>query len=419
MEERKGCRAQTRTPESQKGVSATMDRRTFATLAGAAAAAIALPGCASEKRDLSETAAPETKDSIAAAQQEELELFRVTSGYNCCYCTIQGYKRDGKIVYIEPGELPNMPERNHACQRCMSWCKSVTDVDRRLLYPMKRTGERGSGEFERISWDEAIDLMAEKLSAAIAKDPRSASFYIFTGNMCTFDWFAPARMAHCLGASTWAMEGIMGDHATSVGYTMVTGNPDPGHDALDFMNSNLLLFFGTNMVDTIVPSARYLARAKENGAKLIVLDPRLSSTAAIADQWIPINPGTDTALVLAMMNVIIANDLHDKTWLANYSCAPLLVSDADGTYLHTDSGAYCAWDTATNTVVEAAPSQGEDDGTSGPESTWALTGHFEVNGVACHPTMDDLVAEVQKWTPDRAAEITGVDAAVIEQLALA
>lgn len=418
MEERKGCRAQTRTPESQKGVSATMDRRTFATLAGAAAAAIALPGCASEKRDLSETAAPETKDSIAAAQQEELELFRVTSGYNCCYCTIQGYKRDGKIVYIEPGELPNMPERNHACQRCMSWCKSVTDVDRRLLYPMKRTGERGSGEFERISWDEAIDLMAEKLSAAIAKDPRSASFYIFTGNMCTFDWFAPARMAHCLGASTWAMEGIMGDHATSVGYTMVTGNPDPGHDALDFMNSNLLLFFGTNMVDTIVPSARYLARAKENGAKLIVLDPRLSSTAAIADQWIPINPGTDTALVLAMMNVIIANDLHDKTWLANYSCAPLLVSDADGTYLHTDSGAYCAWDTATNTVVEAAPSQGEDDGTSGPESTWALTGHFEVNGVACHPTMDDLVAEVQKWTPDRAAEITGVDAAVIEQLAL-
>lgn len=62
-----------------------------------------------------------------------------------------------------------MPERNHACQRCMSWCKSVTDVDRRLLYPMKRTGERGSGEFERISWDEAIDLMAEKLSAAIRK----------------------------------------------------------------------------------------------------------------------------------------------------------------------------------------------------------------------------------------------------------
>lgn len=359
-----------------------------------------------------------SKDTVAAAQQESLEKFRVTSGYNCCYCTIQGYKRDGSIVYIEPGELPGMPERNHACQRCMSWWQHAMDENERVMYPMKRTGERGSGEFERISWDEAIDLMAEKLNAVLAKDPRAASFYIFTGNMCTFDWFAPARMAHCLGATTWAMEGIMGDHATSVGFTMVTGNPDPGHDAYDFLNSNMLLFFGTNMVDTIVPSARYLTWAREKGTKLVVVDPRLSSTAAMADQWIPINPGTDPALILAMMRVIIENDLHDKTWLANYSCAPLLVSDADGKYIRTENGSYCAWDTATNSVVEAGPSQGEDDNTSGPESTWALTGNFEVNGTACHPAMDDLVAEVDKWTLDKAAEITGIEASTIEQLAL-
>ncbi len=395
----------------------TINRREFAAATGASAVALALGGCApkQEPHVMADTSA---KDTVAAAQGETLEKFTVTSGYNCCYCTIQGYKRDGSIVYIEPGELPRMPERNHACQRCMAWWQRAIDEKERVMYPMKRTGERGSGQFERISWDEAIDLVAEKLNAAIAKDPRSASFYIFTGNMCTFDWFAPARMAHCIGATTWAMEGIMGDHATSVGFTMVTGNPDPGHDALDFMNSNMILFFGTNMVDTIVPSARFLARAKEKGAKLVVLDPRLSSTAAMADQWIPINPGTDTALVLAMMNVIIKNDLHDKTWLANYSCAPLLVSNVDGTYIRTESGAYCAWDASANAAVEAAPSQGEDDGTSGLESTWALSGRFEVNGVPCHPAMDDLVAEVQKWTPERAAEITGVDAAVIESLAM-
>lgn len=79
-----------------------------------------------------------------------------------------------------------------------------------------------------------------------------------------------------------------------------------------------------------------------------------------------------------MMNVIIANDLHDKTWLANYSCAPLLVSDADGTYLHTDSGAYCAWDTATNTVVEAAPSQGR--GRRAPRAPKALGAHRAFRG---------------------------------------
>ncbi|MEC4293761.1 molybdopterin-containing oxidoreductase family protein [Adlercreutzia shanghongiae] len=401
----------------REGFGPTLGRREFAAAAGASAVALALGGCASKQEPHT---MPDTsvKDTVAANQNESLEKFRVTSGYNCCYCTIQGYKRDGSIVYIEPGELPGMPERNHACQRCMSWWQRAIDENERVMYPMKRTGERGSGQFERISWDEAIDLMAEKLNAALAKDPRSASFYIFTGNMCTFDWWAPVRMAHCLGATTWAMEGIMGDHATSVGFTMVTGNPDPGHDALDFLNSNLLLFFGTNMVDTIVPSARYLARAKEKGIKLVVLDPRLSSTAAMADQWIPINPGTDTALILAMMRVIIERDLHDKTWLANYSCAPLLVSDADGTYIRTENGAYCAWDTAADAMVEAAASQGEDDNTSGPENTWALTGNFEVNGVACHPAMDDLVAEVNKWTLDKAAEITGVDAATIEQLAL-
>lgn len=408
---------QSASKESRKGLGPSMGRRAFTAAVGASAAALALGGC-SPKQEPHEMPDTSSKDTVAVAQNETLEKFRITSGYNCCYCTIQGYKRDGNIVYIEPGELPGMPERNHACQRCMSWWQRAIDENERLMYPMKRTGERGSGQFERISWDEAIDLLAEKLNAVLAKDPRRASFYTFTGNMCNFDWFAPNRMAACLGATSWALEGIMGDHATSVGFTMVTGNPDPGHDAADFLNSNLLLFFGTNMVDTIVPSARYLHWAREKGTKLIVVDPRLSSTAAMADQWIPINPGTDPALILAMMKVIIDNDLHDKTWLANYSCAPLLVSDADGKYVRMENDAYCAWDTATNSVVEAAPSQGEDDNTSGPESTWALTGSFEVNGVKCHPAMDDLVAEVSKWTPDKAAAITGIDAATIEQLAL-
>ena len=405
----------------------TMSRRTFAAAAGVTALSAALAGCASDEKpnesegeEVEPGDGTEPKDSVAAAQKEELEKFVVTSGYNCCYCTIQGYKRDGQIVYIEPGELPEDPARNHACQRCMSWSRHATDENARVMYPMKRKEgtERGAGEWERISWDEALDLVGDKLNAVLAKDPKAASFYIFTGNMNTLSWFAPARMAHCLGTTTWSMEGIMGDHATSIGYTMVTGNPDPGHDALDYMNSNMMLFFGCNMADNIAPSIRFAARAKEAGAKFIVVDPRVSSTASIADEWIPINPGTDTAMILAMMNVIIANDLHDKTWLANYSCAPLLVSDEDGSYIHNADGAYLAWDTAKNAAVVAEPSFGEDDNTSGPESTLALTGSFVVDGVACHPTMDDLVAEVQNWTPERASEITGVPAERIESLAI-
>lgn len=394
-------------------------RRTFVAAAGVSA--LALAGCSpKEAEQPKEGSDGDIEDTAAAAQSEELETFHVISGYNCENCFLTGYKRDGKIVRIEPGDLPNKPQNNNACLRCMAFPRKVQDEEARVMYPMKRTGERGSGEFERISWDEAIAAIAEKLNAAIENDPQSASFYIFTGNLNTLAWQAPARMAHCLGASTWAMEGIMGDHGTSMGYTLTTGSVDPGHDAADYFNSNLLILFGTNTADTRVPTLRYLTQAQQKGVKLIVIDPRMSSTAAIADQWIPINPGTDAALALAMMKVIFDNDLHDKTWLANYSCAPLLVSDETGEYVHPSEGMFCAWDTATDSMVEIDPekSGGEDDGTSGPESTLALTGSFTVNGVACHPTMDDLIAETQQWTLERVAQITGIPADTIEQLAL-
>lgn len=395
-------------------------RRSFVAAAAAGASALALAGCAPKQSAQNDGDDGDVEDSEAAAQKEELEEFHITSGYNCHSCFLTGYKRDGKIVRIEPGDQPQASEKNNACGRCMAFMTKVQDENARVMYPYKRTGERGSGEFERISWDEAIDILAEKLNATLAKDPKAASFYIFTGNMNTLSWYAPARMAHCLGASTWAMEGIMGDHGSSMGYNLVTGRPDPGHDPADYLNSNLLILFGSNVADTHMTTLRYLLKAKEQGIKLIVIDPRMSSTAAIADEWIPINPGTDAALALGMMKVIFDNDLHDKTWLANYSCAPLLVSDATGQYIHPSEGKYCAWDTATNSMVEIDPAQagGEDDNTSGPESTLALTGSFTVNGEACHPTLDDLIAEASSWTLERTSEVTGIPGETIERIAL-
>ena len=406
--------------EATGSKSRAIGRRAFVAAAAAGAGALALSGCTPKESDEKSNAEGDVEDSTAPAQAEQLEEFHLISGYNCENCFLKGYKRDGKVVRIEPGDLPNKPQNNNACLRCMAFPSKVQDESARIMYPMKRTGDRGSGQFERISWDEAIQTIADKLNAAVSNDPRSASFYIFTGNLNTLAWQAPARMAHCLGASTWAMEGIMGDHGTSMGYTLTTGATDPGHDAADYLNSNLLILFGTNTADTRVPTLRYLVKAKEAGVKLIVIDPRMSSTAAIADEWIPINPGTDTALVLAMMKVIFDNGLHDATWLANYSCAPLLVSDETGEYVHPSKGKYCAWDTAANAMVEIDPAQvtGKDDNTSGPESTLALTGSFTVDGTRCHPTLDDLVAEVANWTPERAAEITGIPAETIERLAL-
>ena len=92
-------------------------------------------------------------------------------------CHLQGTVRDGKLVRVEPGDMPGRPGYANACLRSMSYIQRVQDEQARVMWPMKRVGERGSGEFERISWDEAMDLIAEKLNPIIAEDPTQASFY--------------------------------------------------------------------------------------------------------------------------------------------------------------------------------------------------------------------------------------------------
>ena len=138
-----------------------ISRRAFV---GAAAgmSALAAVGCAPQGEPRLEEGGEEKTlaDTHAAAQAEDLEQFHVKVGYNCNGCFLAGYKRDGKIVRIEPGDRPNNSEKNNGCGRCMAFATKVQNEDARVMYPMRRTGERGSGEFERISWDEAIDEVA-------------------------------------------------------------------------------------------------------------------------------------------------------------------------------------------------------------------------------------------------------------------
>ena len=394
-----------------------LTRRTFIKGVGAITVASSmgfgatLAGCAPHE-SLSETSpTPEPEEKTVGA----------FCSYNCnSSCQLKGTIRDGKIVRVQPGALPGRDDYANCCLRGISYVQRIQDEACRTLYPMKRTGERGSGEFERISWDEAIDLVAENLKKALDEDPRSATFYAFTGNMATLAWQSPMRMASCVGGTVWTSEGIMSDHGASMAMVMMYGAQRAGHDTRDYMNSELIMWWGGNSMDTHTSEARYLLNARDSGAKFIVVDPRLSPTAAMADQWVPIRPKTDSALAMAMMKVIVDNDLHDKTWLANYSCAPLLVDDETGAYLHPSEGTYAAWDARTNSIVEISPTEagGDDDGTSGPESTLALSGSFEVDGRPCHPAFDDLLAEVAKFDLTTTSQITGLDESLIESLAL-
>ena len=101
---------------------------------------------------------------------------------------------------------------------------------------------------------EAIDAIAEKLNAVLAKDPQAASFYSFTGDLGKLSWEAPTRYAATVGATTWDIEGIMGDHGASMGMTMVFGTHRGAHDSRDYLNSKLLIVWGRNVLIRTRPS---------------------------------------------------------------------------------------------------------------------------------------------------------------------
>jgi anaerobic selenocysteine-containing dehydrogenase len=353
-------------------------------------------------------------------------------------CHLKGTVQDGRLVRVEPGDMPGRPDYANACLRSMGYIERLQDESARVMHPMKRAEgtNRGDGVFERISWEEAIDLIAEKLTAVVAKDPSAASFYSFTGNLGKLSWEAPTRFAACLGATTWEIEGIMGDHGASMGMQLVFGQQRGGHDTRDYVNSKMVVLWGRNIADTHTCEMRYIIDAKEAGAKIIVIDPRQCSSAAVADQWIAIKPQTDPALALGMMRVIIKNDLHDKNWLLNHSCAPFLVRMDDQRYMRDEAGNYLVWDTASGQAY-AMGGSGIDDasvgakpweslGTAGTQqgeaasvdSTLALSGRFTVDGTACRTAFDCLVEECDKYTLEHSSQICGIEPEVIEAFAL-
>lgn len=388
-------------------------------------------------------ASPALADEASAATGEK--AVHAVCTVNCTSrCHLRGTVRDGKLVRVEPGDMPGRPGYANACLRSMSYIQRLQDEQARVMYPMRRTGERGSGEFERITWDEAIDEIAEKLNAVLAKNSQAASFYSFTGDLGKLSWEAPTRYAATVGATTWDIEGIMGDHGASMGMTMVFGTHRGAHDSRDYLNSKLLIVWGRNVADTHTSELRDYVAARKNGAKVIVIDPRQCSTAAMADEWIPINPQTDPALALGMMNWIIGHDLHAKGKLVEESVAPYLIREDDGAYLRmvdgavvatasgaakadegsigtapaaqgeagADAGTFVIWDELTGAAVAAPDAAAIKSGVAKP----ALSGSFTVDGVACRTAFDHLVDACTPYTPERTGEICGIDPAVVERL---
>jgi len=234
-------------------------------------------------------------------------------------CLLKAYVKDGVIVRMETDDGGEPQLRN--CLRCRAYRQRVYAPDR-ILYPLKRVGERGEGNFERISWDEALEKVANEYKRVKETYGPAAVIYLTTGgDMGQVHNTRTAVRVFSLAGGCTLMWGIASNEGWMFACQATYGYP-VGNDHRDLINSKLVILWGMNPVNIIdgCGTSYALARAKEAGTRFIVVDPRFTDTAAlVADRWIPIRPGTDAAAMIAMAYVMITEDLHDKRFLDTYT----------------------------------------------------------------------------------------------------
>jgi anaerobic selenocysteine-containing dehydrogenase len=229
-------------------------------------------------------------------------------------CGVLVHVKDGRIIKLEGDpEIPS--NRGTMCSKGLAYLQLVYHPDR-LKYPLKRSGKKGEGKWQRISWDEALDTIANKYKEIISKYGPEA---IVIGQGTGRDYAETLyRFANLLGTPNVITAGHM-CYVSRLGATLITCGALPVCDYDS--HPKCVMVWGNNVVWTHPDEykAENLARVLAEGARLIVVDPRLTYLAGRADIWLQLRPGTDTALALGIANVIISEGLYDKEFIKKYT----------------------------------------------------------------------------------------------------
>lgn len=188
----------------------------------------------------------------------------------------------------------------------------------RLTHPLRRQGPKGSGRFERVSWDEAFQEISSRLHSIINEwGPQAVLPYAYAGTMGYLQQEGiSSRFFHQMGASRLAR--TICSEAGFEGYLYTIGST-LGMEPEDFAHARLILIWGSNTLSSNLHLWPFIQEARKQNAQVIVIDPAHTRTAKAADEWLPIRPGTDGALALALLHVIIAEELHDAEYVTAHS----------------------------------------------------------------------------------------------------
>ncbi len=232
-------------------------------------------------------------------------------------CPILVEVEDGRVLHVT-GQ-PDDPRTGGAiCSKGQAGPQIAHDP-RRLLYPVRRVGERGAGQWERVSWDEAISELAAKIKEALAEDgPRSVAFMRGQAPGWGFTYDMTQRLAHCVGTEVG-----MGASECFVPRAIMEGMTYGGMPShCDYENADLLIFWGKQPAFSVAPSLRKIYDAHDRGARLVCVDPLHFHLAATADVVLQPEPGTDLAVMLAMIHTIIEKGLWDSAFVDAYTNDP-------------------------------------------------------------------------------------------------
>ncbi|ACL20590.1 anaerobic dimethyl sulfoxide reductase, A subunit, DmsA/YnfE family [Desulfitobacterium hafniense DCB-2] len=302
-----------------------VSRRSFLKWSAAVAGSSTLVGC----MPLTSGAGAEPAVAQAGNRHLDAEIKPSICWHNCGgRCQIKAQVKDGVVLsFVTDNEGPDTPDnlQARACLKGRSQRQRLYHPDR-LKYPMKRVGERGAGQWEKISWEEALDTTASELKRIINQYGNESVYFIYASGVGgafnqSYVGGASARLLNALGGYlSFYGNYSQANYMYAIPYMFGAGYG--GSSPTSFSDAQLIVMFGDNPASTRVGglnSTYYLKLAKENGTKVIVIDPRHSDTVGtFADQWIPIRPTTDAALVAGLAYVILTEELHDQAFLDKY-----------------------------------------------------------------------------------------------------
>ena len=379
---------------------------------------------------------------------------------NCAWTV---WSKDGKVTRESqsanyPAISPDIPDSNpRGCNKGAQHSQIMYNEDR-LKWPLRRTGERGAGQWERISWDEAITEVAQNIYDTMTTvGPEGNYIHVGAGMLSEARGASFKRLGTLLGAVRPYIASYVGDMFP--GTSLVYGEGNIGC-TYDFMfNTNVQVYWGCNPNQTRIPDAHYIWEGKYNGSKVIVITPEFSATAIHADLWVPIKPGYDGHLAMSIMHEMVKHDLFDKERARTFTDLPFLVRDDNKKMvtladidlkwdgfdhdLHEDlhhiahgeenaEEVFLCWDERTGKVTALPGSRGAALKTLRlKDRGWDITPALSIDDVGggkkvqlkdgttvgVHTVFDELKEELKKFSPEATHKLTNVHPEVVSILA--